>query len=563
VRRMVWWFCLVFVIGEILFRNLTFGWGPPQVEPGGPEQVRFGVGFNVADSLFYDSLAQQARSGLGRFSNLYTVTEHPRLLVSPLFLVIGRLSRSLSASPIAVLNVASLVAVVVFILCMGQACRLLGFGTRTSFLVLCLAMGGGGISWVRFLLDSAGLSGILRMGEVEGPDLYYLDLYPAAAFTVYPFHSISLAILSLLTLLVIRFDGLDRRFAWPQRILLGATAMLLAGIRPYEPLVVLICAGITALLSLATNLPWAVKSRRGAIFLCLAIGVVPPSLYNVWVSRQPVFVDWAGVALNLVRGGNWAAAMFTLWVLVAAAFLSFRRKTLSTPLVFLGVWSLLCAGILILLSSGLTKLCGGCTIPLSLVAGTVIERAWRGVRSEKLARAITVGLACVAFGSPVLVHYSLLKSGPPGLPSDILRAISAVRVDTLEAVPTVLAGPEPGRLLPGLGGFRVFYGIDGLDAYYPRRRALLSRLGFHPVEGKDFLEIDRALVAATAREMLEQVQGGRFDYILEDQGDTISRWLDPSGQGSTVYRGTRYRVVKLTPAVRSALEDALQGIIGG
>jgi hypothetical protein len=563
MRRMVWWFCVVFVAGEIVFRNLTFGWGPPRVEPGGPEQVRFGVGFNVADSLFYDSLAQQARSGLGRFSNLYTVTEHPRLLVSPLFLMVGWLSRMLSTSPIAVLNVASLFAAVVFILCVAESCRLLGFGRRTAFVVLCLGLGGGGISWFRFLLNRAGLSGILRMGDVEGPDLYFLDLYPASAFTVYPFHSISLAMLALLTLLVIRFDDPGRRFGWPQWIAIGATAMLLATIRPYEPLAVLMCSGVAAALSMATDLPAAIKSRRRAISLCLAVGVIPPSVYSAWVSRQPVFIDWAGVALNLVRGANWVAAMFILWVLVAAAFLSFRKRTLSTPLVFLGVWSLSCAVILVVLSSGLSKLCGGCTIPLSLLAGTVIERGWRRVRSEKVRDVIAVGLACLALGSPALVHYSILRTGPPGLHSDILPAIAALRGDTGAAVPTVLAGPDPGRLLPGLGGFRVFYGIDGLDAHYPRRRALLSRLGFHPVEGKDFLETDRALVEATAREMLEQVRAGRFDYVMEDQGDTIGRWLDPSGQDSTVYRGPRYRVVKVTPAVRSALEDALQAIIEG
>jgi hypothetical protein len=561
VRRMVWWFCLVFVVGEILFRNLTFGWGPPRVESAGPDQVRFGVGFNVADNLFYHSLAQQAQSGLGRFSNIYTTTEHPRLLVSPLFLLAGRLSRSFSISPIAVLNVVSLVALVVFLICLGEACRLLGFSNRTAFVVLCLGLGGGGISWVRVLLDSAGLSGILRMGTVEGPDFYYLDLYPVMAFTVYPFHAGSLGLLSLLTLLVLRFDDPCRRFTWRGRILLGVVAMVQAGIRPYEPLVVLMCFGAVFALSLATHLPPAVKSRRGAIFLCLAAGVLPPSLYNIWVSRQPVFVDWAGVALNLDRGGNWVAAMLTLWTLGAAALLSFRRKTLSTPLAFLGVWVLFCALILVVLSSGLTKLCGGCTIPLSLLAGPVLERTWRGVQSEKVRDAIAVGLACLAFGSPALVHYSLLKSGPPGLPSDLLRVIEAVRHDTGTAVPIVLAGPEPGRLLPGLGGFRVFYGIDGLDAHYPRRRALLSRLGFRPIGGNDFHEVDRVLVEATAREMLDQVHAGRFEYIVEDQGDTIARWLEPSGQGATIYRGPRYRVVKITTAVRSALEDALRSII--
>jgi hypothetical protein len=381
-----------------------------------------------------------------------------------------------------------------------------------------------------------------------------MELYPLLAFNVSPFHSMSLAMIALLLALLIRYDDAGHRFSvWGVASLIGVSAFLV-GMRPYEPVVLLAAYAAYLCSSLLSDPNRAGVLRRVALLNCLSIGIIPFLAYDFWLTRQPVWHEFSQKGLDLFGGADWPGAFLVLWVLAIAGVAILGARALKGPYALLIIWCSIYAAVLIVLHSGLTKLSGGCTIPLSLVAGAAVQRMVRRLRLGRQ-RAIAVAvIACLALGSTTVVLIRTAKFPAPRVPTDLLFAIDAVRRDSSLPVPAVLTDPGTAMYLPGFAGFRVYCGNWALTDNYAAKVSALAAIGLGvapaaPPSSGD-LGQSQATTAAVS-ELREQIQENVFSYLLIDRSlalpelesfqDSIYRKFPKS----IIYNGKTFRALKL------------------
>ena len=522
---------LVVAAGVLLFRAFVSGWGPPEVASG---PVPYGITHNETDNLSYAAWAQQAKRGLATFSDLYTTTDHDPLLFNLLFLFVGGIASLAAVSPVHVLNVLGLLAVPVFVFAIAGTCRVLKFGGATTLAVVAFALGGGGISWIRAILSKAGLGEVLAIGGL-GAEFGYFDLYPALAFFIYPYQSVSLAVLAVLVFLIVRYD---RGLTVSGAVLLLGVSGLLAAIRPYEPIAVLVAYGGAVLMT--WRQPGALLVRRGGILGCLFVGILPFTAYALWVRSQPVWDHFAGGSLAIV-GADWAAGFFVLWVLAAAGAVILGRRLLRSPFLFPSVWALQCGILLLILNSGYTKLVGGVTVALAMLAGACIERI--PVKPGKVRAAVITGIMVLALASSLVKINSFARTeNRLTLPAEYFDAVNAIKDAS-----TVLTDCGTGVALPGLGGFRVYCGHWALTDGFDEKNALLSALGFGGHTGA----FERNTVAA----LLGQIEAQRFDVVLLRADAGLLRSLQPIAAECLIHKNKAYTAMRLCPQIRDAISE--------
>jgi hypothetical protein len=550
----------------IAIRTMHSGWGVvgPVADPD--RSIPFGIAANPSDYLSYSSWAQQSRMGAWTFSDLYTTTAHEAAYFNPFFLVVGWLSRAFSVRPELVLNLSIFLSLFIFVHSLNAVCGRLGFGHLTTFCVLCLCFGGGGITWLRRVVELVGLHGMLRtVGPADTlfgyPDWYYAELFPLLTFNVSPFHSISLALMSVVVALLIRYDDPGCRFSWYGGASLIGISAFLVGIRPYEPVVLLAAYAAYLAFSLLSWPPPGGIKRRIALFVCLFVGIVPFLAYDFWLTRQPVWHEFSQKGLDLFGGADWAGAFLVLWVLAIVGIAMLGARALRPPYALLVIWSSIFAAILIVLHSGLTKLCGGCTIPLALLAGAAIERYGQGLRSWRQRLIAAAVFACLAFGSATVLLIRIAKSPPPRVSAEVLVAIDAIRRDSDVPVPAVLTDAATAMYLPGLGGFRVYCGNWGLTDDYDAKVAALAAIGLRvaipanrPLDPSSRGESDESkLVKAAVAQLREQIKRNVFSYILLDRRyaapelQTLDHTVNRDLPKCIIYNGKTFCVIKIGP----------------
>jgi hypothetical protein len=291
----------------VAVRTFVSGWGPPARPPSGA--TTFGIAAFPADNLSYSAWAQQARAGAWRFGILYTTTAHEPVMFSSLFLLVGGLARLVGGSPLLVLNVVAALSLPVFILTVAGVCRRLGLGGPATLGATVLALGGGGISWVRKGIEWSGLDRVLPPGP-PGPDLSYYDIYPVIAYFIAPYHSIAFAVVALLTLLIVRLEDVQERLTWTKLAALLVIALGLATARPHVAVVLLGAYWAVAALGIVLDLPAALRTRRLVVAAALTGAMLPPIVYAVWVSRLPVWRDFAQMHRPVVH--DWLVGFFLL-----------------------------------------------------------------------------------------------------------------------------------------------------------------------------------------------------------------------------------------------------------
>ncbi len=561
-------FLLIAIVVCIAVRTLHSGWG--RVGPvGDPDRsVRLGIAANPDDYLTYSSWAQQARSGAWTFSDLCTTTEHSPSYFNPFFLIVGRLSQAFSVSPELILNLSIFVSLAIFVYSLNSACGRLGYGGLTTFCVLCLCFGGGGVAWIRRVVEALGLNGRLRTvgpgsDRYHCPDWFYGELFPLISFNVSPFHSMSLAVLALIVALLIRYDDAERRLSWLGGALLIGASAFLVGIRPYEPIVLITAYGTYLAYSLLSSSSASALKKRFAMFGCLFAGIVPFLLYDFWLTRQPVWSEFSQKGLSLFGTADWAGAFLVLWALATAGIAVLGTRAWEGPYALLVVWCSIYAAILLVLQSGLTKLCGGLTIPLSLLAGAFIQYYGQQLRSRRH-HAIAAGLVvCLALGSATATLLRIVKAPPPRVSADLLVSLDAIRRDSSVASPAVLTDPATAMYLPGLAGFRVYCGNWGLTDDHDLKAAALANMGLHVAAPKEPSKTpaapetaeQAALRKATIANLRDQIQKNVFAYLLIDKSydvpelEQFQQAINRDFRKSLIYDGKTFCAIKLDPAI--------------
>jgi hypothetical protein len=557
---------LIAIVVCVALRTAHSGWGLVGPVPDPDKSVPYGIAVNPTDYLSYSSWAQQARDGAWTFSDLYTTTPHAAIYFNPFFLIVGWLSRIFSVRPELVLNVLIFPALILFVYSLNAASRRLGFGRLTTFCVLCLCFGGGGVTWIRRIVALVGLENTLHINAFanafwDHPDWYYAELFPEVTFNISGFHSMSLALLAVVAFWLIRYDDPAQRFSrWDAVALIGVAAFLVA-LRPYEPVVLLA--------AYAAYLPctWLDRSerfsgafkRRAGLFGCLVVAMAPFLAYDLWLTHQPVWQEFSRKSTDIAGGADWAGAFLVLWLLATIGVPLLGPRALTGPWALLVIWSAIFAVILLILHSGYTKLCGGCTIPLSLLAGVAIEHGLGRLRARPQRALAAVVLACFALGSSTGLLIRIAKAPADRVSGELLAAIDAMRRDSNSRAPAVLTDPGTARYLPGFGGLRVYCGDWGLTDDIEVKRMALARFGLGSPVDPSQPPAEESMRAAVT-DLRQQIRENAFSFLLIHRG-----YASPEVQASEiaierrfpqniVYKGKDYRGIKLgreTPSTTS------------
>jgi hypothetical protein len=559
---------LIAIVVCVAVRTLHSGWGllAPVADANG--SLRFGIATNPSDYLSYSSWAQQARMGSWSFSDLYTTTPHAPAYVNPFFLLIGWISRAVNMPPELILNLSVFLSLFIFIYSVNAICVRLGFGSLTIFCFFCLCFGGGGVTWLRRIVELIGLQHSLRtVGPADAiyayPDWYYAELFPALTFNLSPFHSMALALMALIAALLLRCDDPGHPLRLREVAALVAVTGFLVGMRPYEP-VVLLTAWVAYLGSITIlRLPRDQIKRTALLCGCLCLGILPFLAYDFWLTRQPVWHEFSEKGLDLFGGADWAGAFLFLWVLAIAGVATLGTEVLKGPYAFLVIWSSIYAAILVVLHSGFTKLCGGCTIPLSLLAAAGIEHLGKRLTLEWQRVLIAALILAFSFGSVAVVMARVARFPPPRVPADLLLSINAIRSDSKTPAPVVLTDAGNAMFLPGLAGFRVYCGNwGGLTDNYEGKFLALAGIGLStsPVAS---LEDQSELVKASLADLRQQIKNGVFAYLVIDRNaaaPTLAKFRDTICRdfpSQALYQGTAFCVIKLDREVIDKLIDLI------
>ena len=549
-------FALTLLVLAVVFRIFVSGWGPPADIPASTA-TPFGLAAYPADNLSYISWAQQATDGRWLFEILYTTTDHARLFFNPLFLAVGRTASLTGVSPLLVMNLVALVSLPIVVLSIWSMCGSVGLGRTATFLATCLAIGGGGISWVRRILEWSTLSRVVPVGPT-GPDLYFYDVYPIVAYFIAPYHAISLAFLAALSALIVRFDDHQNRLSVGAVIGLVSLGALVAAVRPHTAIMVLAAYAATIAITWSFKLSPAILIRRLTIGVCLAGSMFLPVLYSVWVAQQAVWSDYA--RMHRPETNDWLIGFFVLWVLgaVGVAFTGVRRLVSST-FAFPVAWAL-GAGVLLLILNGFIfpKLTYGFTMALALLAGVAVDRVSERL-SSRVVRTVAVGVVVwLSFASPLIMMNQFVLNQGVAAPSEFFQVVRTIRNNAGSPFPAVLTDCETGVLLPGLSGSRVFCGHWALTDGNRPKIVLLSRLGFLPDDGQvpSFSNVGETDVQSRASQLLDQLNGDTFQYLVVKKRDRIYKRVATQPQCALI-DGTQFAVWKMCPEVRALLKSAV------
>lgn len=536
------------------------GWTPYRPDNQEPRLGRYGLLAGAKDNLAYCSFAEQAKHGVFPCWNLNTTEPHRPLMASPLFYAVGRTAALFSCSPVLVFNGLALIAIPAFIAALFGIGRELKLKRKGMLAFLCLALGGGGLSWLPYVLHDTGLGQMLRLSDVTGPDLYNIDLYPAVVFSAFPYHAVALTLLAGLVYAVVRYEDPARRFSVLQVTGVFGGGLLLAATRPYEPLMLLAVYFLWTAASHLLAAPATHRARRRRLLLALAAGIVPWSVYSLWVAHQPGWRDFAESASRFGVGANWAAAFLLCGLLAVIACWENRSQLVGSPLGLFALWALAGTVLIVGLQSGLLKLCGGGTIPMALLAGVGLQTILAPLRNRVWVGAVMLAVALLALASPVVIHQQMLR-WPVRLPIDLFPAAAGIRADAAASVPTVLADWDAGAHLPGLAACRVYCGHPGLTHRYEDKCHLLRALGFSRGSVVPRTAGERKALEGVRQELLEQVRGGRFEYLMVRKDHVLYESLQAVAALEIVYNGPMYEVVRLSPPVRQLLQDRLVSLV--
>lgn len=457
------------------------GWGWGRTNPSGST----GVGWlaNRSDSFFYDSWLQQAANGHALFSVLYTTTPHPAAYFNPALLAAGLLARVAGGRAEGWFILMGIAAALVLTWAVHRIARTLGFGERAANWAALFAAFGSGWSWLLKLWNHfAGPPPLLAA------DLKFMDLIPSSSALIYPLHTIGQALVALALLLLVRQEqDLAEQAPVRGRAALIVVLALLAATRPYEPLA-LVLATLTyvgALSFLARS--WRPLRARLALLACGAVAIGPFLGWAAWLSRQPVWSNFARLALN--QGHPpwfWICGFGGLGVLGLAGGIVVLR-TNRGPALLPALWAT--AGIVLCTSAEHgAKLLSGVGIPLCICAGLAMGgiQDWIGSRLRSGRGSLLVaGLLATLLAGPltllVIAREAILY--PPLVDTDTVRLAEVLRKATGGARDLVLCDPQVGKVLPGLAGVRVYAGHWALTDEYTAKVGQLKAAGFPGLPG--------------------------------------------------------------------------------
>ena len=492
-------------------------------------QLDMGLLYNGGDTWSYLSWVRQYQTGSGLASLLYTAEPHqPLLWIFPLW-AIGRFSALSGLPTIGVYNVASLVGAAASVWSFRRAAVSLGLGASARNWATVALLLGSGCSWIWHLAHKLGLA-----HEAAAPELFFLDLFPATTFLIYPYHALGLALLAALWWRALRLEARLREhgsFGF-STLSVVVLAGLLASSRPYEPLAFLGAWTLkTAWHGLRRRVEPEAWSAAWRVQLVLAAACAPGVAWTVWISTRPVWSTFAHESLSL---GNWFSPLswiiaLTGWIVLAVIGLGKGSINLRQAILPVAATVLLVI-IVVGVGSGHAKLASGLLLGPALLAGWAAERIVHALPRVRfwIRVPIAATLLFVLLGVPsLLLALQAIKLQPPPPLAPAVYTLAARLPVSPTDPPLVLAGPEPAAALPGLAGARVWAGHFSLTHHFLEKLARLRASGLDPSNRPS----DQVAAARALDEILVEAP---FQFALLDP-TAIDAHAHLLGKGWTVF----------------------------
>ncbi|MEQ9638619.1 MAG: hypothetical protein RIM84_01220 [Alphaproteobacteria bacterium] len=414
------------------------------------------VGF-IDDNLSYASWAMQAAQGKPLFADLYTAEPHAAALLNPIFLLYGAAASLAGAHVVDAMLWLSLAAVPVAVLAAFAVLAQSLNSQRLAALAVVIWIFAAGIGWLR-----------KAIALPIGSDLISRDLHTLTTFVNFPYHTMALA--------------------W----ILGALALLLhidraidAGRRPIGLLVVLIVASLLTTLARPYEMPMIALAwffyalyRRGPRWrigaaLTHGAALLPVVVYQYWVSKQPVWADFAqaSLATGSAYPHQFLVGFAFLWPLALVGIWRLRRDAAPPQARLLVVWFALMGVPMLFGHLGLAKLAGGAPLLFAALATPAMVWLWGRGRALRFALA---GAALLSLPSTILVLLFWRAEGVRTVDGEVLALVNALPAET-----RILTDCETGRFIPALTGRRVWCGQWALTPQYKDKDRQATLLGLY------------------------------------------------------------------------------------
>jgi hypothetical protein len=482
-----------------------------------------GIVWNHPDTLSYASWAQQTRFGSPFNSDLYTTAPHPAAYFNAAFAALGLGARWLGAPVMGLLNVAGLVGAAITVVALYHIGLRLGLtppAARWSVVFLVA------VTSLSYVVKAVCLLLHVPPDPYFGADHIYVDAFGFTTFLLYPYHAFSVGWMCLVLWLAAIVEGKDhppgRGQTW-RLLLLGALTLALSVVHPYEgPMVVASYAAYALVAAVRQDKD---RRRRLAITLTLLIPTLLGVAYSFWLSRQPVWDNFASLSMSH------SYSRFA-WIVGYGLTLPFAlvgvAKSMSDPRIakarWMAWWSLLLVFLLIVANVKFAKISNGGQVPLALMAGTgwahLLERTatWKQGRWRRLGY-VTASIVCsIVLLQSVLLMRDVLRRQPTHvIDMHLMQATAEIRKLSHTASPAVLCDINTGSLLPGMAGFRVYAGHWSLTPEFRLKAHKMMAAGLDSA-------VSIAIDAPSLTAFDNILDGSQADFVLLNSAAPALKW---------------------------------------
>ncbi len=479
-------FVLLWCAFVILLANLPYIYG---YFISTPDRVFMGDARSFIDTNTYLAWMHQAADGHILFKDIYTTEPHARMLLHPLFLLLGNISRFTALSIITVHSLARIVFGFLLLLFCYKFIELFiedDFGRSLAFILVSLS---GGLGWIKLF---EGVSAIpeswFLTGWVEGNtfmSIYALPLFSAS----------TLMLLLVFYLMILSFEKKNNYLSG----LAGLVCAILVSTHFFDALIVypVLVLYILARYSISKDLGILI-SNSIAFLIMFLVSVVSP-LYNFWASMvNPVFHEHAWkAAITLSPGFVWFLGLYgflMIFALIGVASITLgRRGPLFERRLFLVVWGLAVPFMIYSPISFQRRLIEGYHFPVSVLAcfGIVFlikKLKWdrKAVAAAVIALLLPGNLALLSNDMNYLALNVSSRSVAGFLDKDIYDAMKWLEANT-KREDVVLSDFEIGNYVPAVSGNTVFIGHSPETLNFWEKWAMVKKF-FDPATSDQFRE---------------------------------------------------------------------------
>ncbi len=441
----------------------------------GSSGISLGVLYNAADNLSYASWAEQVTAHSHLAAIAYTTEPNARIYFNPLFVTVGTVAQMANVRVTGVLYLFGLIGV---FLAVSATYLITHRSTRSNRIagwavaILCL---GSGLSVVGDLSSRMlGQNPILW----HGADAQYLDAFGSSTFVAYPYQSFCLAWTAISILLVLISCQIDREWFLPSIALTSAVVAVLGLLHPYEgPMLVGTFVIYTA--SRVMIRGWKRERRRAVVAAFVSLAILPALLYADWLTRFPVWNNFANASLELRRSTSFWLIGYGAIIPLFAIGLMDRTISWTNDVAWLGIWVALCFLFLIVFNVAATRIAATLPIPMAVLSAV----GWSHIIDKVFHRrnwnwAPAVGLA--VWGAVLVSSYFGLlfsKFHEAKIDTEAWEALKTIEAGKLAGA-RVLGDEDVGMLAPGIARVTVFVGHWALTPDYHEKLSELARAGF-------------------------------------------------------------------------------------